>query len=235
VVIGNSLGGQIAIELGLAYPAWTRALVLAAPAGRFGAGVQAMRWAIGAAARPAVLRIALPWALARGVHDPSLPACEERRRILVERLVAEDYPGFARAITRSLVGSIAAGHQPLAQLTQPTLLVWGRNDRLVGLSGSRRVLRALPHARLAVLERCGHLPMLEQPQQFNRVVADFLRPVEDVPYNVVIVELEEGIRLHSNVVGCANEELRVGMPVEVVFDKVSDEVTLPRFRPQRLG
>ena len=58
---------------------------------------------------------------------------------------------------------------------------------------------------------------------------------EDVPYNVVIVELEEGIRLHSNVVGCANEELRVGMPVEVVFDKVSDEVTLPRFRPQRLG
>ena len=57
----------------------------------------------------------------------------------------------------------------------------------------------------------------------------------DVPYNVAIVELEEGIRLHSNVVGCANEELRVGMPVEVVFDKVSDEVTLPRFRPQRLG
>jgi len=55
---------------------------------------------------------------------------------------------------------------------------------------------------------------------------------EDVPYNVVIVELEEGIRLHSNVVGCANAELRVGMPVEVVFDKVSDEVTLPRFRPR---
>jgi len=155
--------------------------VLAAPAGRFGAGVQAMRWAIGAAARPALLRVALPWALTRSVHDPSLPACEERRRILVERLVAEDYPGFARAITRSLVGSIAAGRQPLAQLTQPTLLVWGRNDRLVALSGSRRVLRALPHARLAVLERCGHLPMLEQPQQFNRAVADFLRTVEAAP------------------------------------------------------
>ena len=181
VVIGNSLGGQIAVELGLAYPAWTRALVLAAPAGRFGPGVQAMRWAIGAAARQALLRVALPWALTRSVHDPSLPACEERRRILVERLVAEDYPGFARAITRSLVGSIAAGRQPLDQLTQPTLLVWGRNDRLVSLSGSRRVLRALPHARLAVLERCGHLPMLEQPQPFNRAVADFLRTVEAAP------------------------------------------------------
>ena len=56
---------------------------------------------------------------------------------------------------------------------------------------------------------------------------------EDAPYNVAIVELEEGVRTHSSIVGCANEELRVGMPVEVVFDKVNDEVTLPRFRPAR--
>ena len=63
----------------------------------------------------------------------------------------------------------------------PTLLVWGRNDRLVALSGSRRVMRAVPHARLAVLDRCGHLPMLEQPEQFNRAVADFLRSVEAAP------------------------------------------------------
>ena len=55
----------------------------------------------------------------------------------------------------------------------------------------------------------------------------------DVPYNVGIVELEEGIRLHSSIVGCANEALRVGLPVEVVFERVNDEVTLPRFRPRR--
>ena len=56
---------------------------------------------------------------------------------------------------------------------------------------------------------------------------------EDAPYNVAIVELEEGIRMHANVVGCENEALRVGLPVEVVFEKVNDEVTLPRFRPRR--
>ena len=56
---------------------------------------------------------------------------------------------------------------------------------------------------------------------------------DDVPYNVAIVELEEGLRLHTNIVGCANEELRVGLPLEVVFDRVNDEVTLPRFRPRR--
>ena len=53
----------------------------------------------------------------------------------------------------------------------------------------------------------------------------------DVPYNVAIVELEEGIRMHTNVVECANEDLRIGMPVEVVFEKIDDEITLPKFRP----
>ncbi len=55
----------------------------------------------------------------------------------------------------------------------------------------------------------------------------------DAPYNVAIVELEEGIRMHASIVDCPHEELRVGMPVAVVFDKVNDEVTLPRFRPLR--
>jgi len=56
---------------------------------------------------------------------------------------------------------------------------------------------------------------------------------EDAPYNVAIVELEEEIRMHSSVVECANDALRIGLPVEVVFDRVNDEVTLPRFRPRR--
>jgi uncharacterized OB-fold protein len=55
----------------------------------------------------------------------------------------------------------------------------------------------------------------------------------DAPYNVAIVELEEGLRMHTNILECPSEELRVGMPVEVVFEKVDDEVTLPKFRPVR--
>ena len=54
---------------------------------------------------------------------------------------------------------------------------------------------------------------------------------DDVPYPVVLVELEEGPRMVSNVVDCANEELEIGMPLEVVFDAVTDELTLPKFRP----
>jgi len=54
----------------------------------------------------------------------------------------------------------------------------------------------------------------------------------DVPYAVVVVELDEGARLVSNLVGCAVGEIRAGMPVEVVFDDVTPEVTLPKFRPR---
>ncbi len=52
-----------------------------------------------------------------------------------------------------------------------------------------------------------------------------------IPYNFAIVELEEGPRLMSNVIGCANEDLRVDMAVEAAYDDVSEETTLVRFRP----
>lgn len=52
----------------------------------------------------------------------------------------------------------------------------------------------------------------------------------DIPYAVVIVELEEGVRMVSNVVDCKPEDIYIGMPVEVVFDDVTEEVTLPRFQ-----
>lgn len=55
----------------------------------------------------------------------------------------------------------------------------------------------------------------------------------DTPYNVTIVELEEGPRLHTHLIDCAHDQIRIGMPVEVVFEKVNDEVTLPKFRPRR--
>jgi uncharacterized OB-fold protein len=54
---------------------------------------------------------------------------------------------------------------------------------------------------------------------------------EELPYVLAVVELEEGIRMMTNVVGCAPDAVRVGMPVVVDFVDVTDEVTLPKFRP----
>lgn len=53
---------------------------------------------------------------------------------------------------------------------------------------------------------------------------------ERVPYNVAIIQLEEGPRMMSNIVDAEHEDLRVDAPVVVVFDPVSDEISLPRFR-----
>ena len=53
---------------------------------------------------------------------------------------------------------------------------------------------------------------------------------EVTPYNYALVELDEGPRLITNIVDCPNEELRTDMPVEAVFDAVSEETTLIRFR-----
>lgn len=53
----------------------------------------------------------------------------------------------------------------------------------------------------------------------------------DVPYVVAIIELEEGVRMMSNIVGCPPDSVRCDMKVGVVFDKVTDAFTLPKFRP----
>jgi uncharacterized OB-fold protein len=53
----------------------------------------------------------------------------------------------------------------------------------------------------------------------------------EVPYAVVLVQLEEGPRIVSNLAGVPPGEIRIGMPVRVTFEAVSDEITLPKFVP----
>jgi uncharacterized OB-fold protein len=61
-------------------------------------------------------------------------------------------------------------------------------------------------------------------------------PAWDPPYNVAIVELAEGPRMHTNIVGCSNDEICIGMPVEVLFEKIEDQDwLLPKFKPCTKG
>jgi len=57
----------------------------------------------------------------------------------------------------------------------------------------------------------------------------------DLPYTVALVELEEGPRLISNIVSCPPARVACDMPVEVVFEDVTGEVTLPKFKPREDG
>lgn len=59
---------------------------------------------------------------------------------------------------------------------------------------------------------------------------DSPHPAFKAPYSVVLVELEEGPRIISNMVDSKTEEITIGMPVEVVFEEVADDLTLPKFK-----
>jgi uncharacterized OB-fold protein len=55
--------------------------------------------------------------------------------------------------------------------------------------------------------------------------------IADIPYVVAVIQLAEGVRMLSNIVECDLDALRCDMPVEVTFERLNDEFTLPKFRP----
>jgi pimeloyl-ACP methyl ester carboxylesterase len=62
----------------------------------------------------------------------------------------------------------------LPRVTAPVLIVWGREDRIVPLECGEQYRRLLPNATLQVLDGCGHVPPIEQPDRFSALVLDFL-------------------------------------------------------------
>jgi pimeloyl-ACP methyl ester carboxylesterase len=63
----------------------------------------------------------------------------------------------------------------LGGVTTPTLVVWGRDDRIVPLECGEHFAKALPHARLEIVERAGHFVDMEQPDELARLVGAFVR------------------------------------------------------------
>lgn len=57
--------------------------------------------------------------------------------------------------------------------------------------------------------------------------------MDKVPYVVALITLEEGVRMMSNIINIDVDQVRCGMPVEVVFEPINDEITLPKFQPIR--
>lgn len=58
---------------------------------------------------------------------------------------------------------------------------------------------------------------------------------DELPYVLAYIELEEGVRMLSNVIGCDPGSVRIGMPVEVVFEDINEEIALPKFKPREVS
>jgi pimeloyl-ACP methyl ester carboxylesterase len=183
-LVGNSMGGRVAIELGLIEPRRVGAVVLLSPAL---AWLRERRW---------------KWLLPTIV--PRLGLIQPTPRAIAEPIVRRLVPGandgwsaagvdeFLRAYLdpRGRAAFYAAARniymdEPhgerglwtrLAEMSPETMFVWGRNDGLVPPAFRKHVERVLPAARHVELE-CGHVPQLERPRETHRAIRDFLADV----------------------------------------------------------
>jgi pimeloyl-ACP methyl ester carboxylesterase len=186
VLIGNSLGGRIALEAGLTSPASVRALVLLAPSPAFRRlrqyvpVVRLVDPRLAAFPFPRSHRVA-----AEGIRgmfsDPSrLPqawydaAADEAVRVLSDRAHRVAFLSCARHIYLEDAYGRNGFWQRLPGLLPPALFVWGDRDRLVPSSFARHVADALPSAGQVVLEDCGHVPHFEHREDTLALVRGFL-------------------------------------------------------------
>jgi pimeloyl-ACP methyl ester carboxylesterase len=179
-VVGNSMGGRIALDLGLRHPERVGRLALLSPS---------LAW-----------RCDRTWAPLIRLLAPQLALLHAMPRWLVEgmvdRLVPRGTPGWMKSgidefvrtyrTPRGRVAFWAAARQiyleepwgergfwtRLATLQPPALFVWGRRDALVPIGFMPHVQRALPSARHLELD-CGHVAHLERPRQTYEVLAAF--------------------------------------------------------------
>ena len=164
VVGGNSLGGHVAIELALSCPDRVSGLILAGSSGLFERG-----FTRGVPRRPTAEYVRAK--LEEVVHDRALVTpgwVESVRQVANTRSCALRLVRFAKAAKRD---SIA---ERLPALRLPTLLVWGMNDVVTPPDVGRRFNALIASSQLWLLPRCGHVPMLERPEPFNRVVEHWL-------------------------------------------------------------
>ena len=180
-LIGNSLGGRVALEVGLSHPERVGRLVLLAPS---------LAW-----------RRERPWAPALRLLRPELGLAQLAPRPIVEAVVRRMIPGADDGWTAAGVDEFlrayltpagraafyAAARQiyleephgsggfwtRLGELSLEALFVWGRRDRLVPIAFKRHVEDALPSARHTVLD-CGHVPQVERPGPAHAAVRSFL-------------------------------------------------------------
>jgi pimeloyl-ACP methyl ester carboxylesterase len=189
VLVGHSMGGQIALTHALRYPGKAKALVLAAPAGfeRFGHGEAA--WLADAVDKDYVARTPAE-AVYTNVAVTFYDMPKEARFMVDDRLRViggPDFDAYAYAVSRSVAAML---REPvidhLGDIRVPVLVLFGENDGLIPNpilhGGTTRAVaeggtRLLPHGRLVMIPRAGHMVQVERPAEFDAAVLAFLKEI----------------------------------------------------------
>lgn len=130
--------------------------------------------------------------------------------------------------------------RPAPTVTNETAEYWAAGTRDELLVGTCSACSRLHHPPQAVCPHCWSSTtatkgatgdgVIEAFSVVHRSAVPFFR--ERLPYVVASILLEEGLRMTANVVGCDATVVRIGMPVRVTFDRISDDVAVPIFTPK---
>ena len=168
-LLGNSLGGHVALLHVLKHPERIKSLILTGSSGLFenGMGDTYPR-------RSDYDYIKTKTELT--FHDPKSATKElvdEVYGIVNNRLKAIKIIALAKSAIRNNLG------EELNQVKQPTLLVWGNNDTITPPFVAREFNRLIPNSELYFVDKCGHAPMMEVPEEFNVILHKFLKKLNE--------------------------------------------------------
>jgi pimeloyl-ACP methyl ester carboxylesterase len=96
-----------------------------------------------------------------------------------DTILRDAFSDFLKMEQRTALESAASAgdaiiNPTMASLTTPTVAICARQDKIMPPAGAPEVARLIPDSRLFWIEKCGHLPMIEHPEQYNQIVRDFL-------------------------------------------------------------
>jgi pimeloyl-ACP methyl ester carboxylesterase len=181
-LIGNSMGGGVALEFTRWYPDRVDKLILVDSMG-FG---REINLGIRLITLPMIVKLLrpgrwmIPGMLKSNFYDgQKLPSTWIELRYNIFAIPGRNQVILSMGQSNfNLAGVSPQVYQPilasLPTITQPTLIVWGEFDRIIPVKHAYIAAAALPNAQLAIFPNCGHHPYLEDPATFDRLVLDFL-------------------------------------------------------------
>jgi 2-hydroxy-6-oxonona-2,4-dienedioate hydrolase len=180
--VGNSMGGQTALRLATEYPERiTHLVTMGPPVGRmptlFGAGdgpSEGLKVLIQAYQDPSPqnMRRLVEIMVYDKARFATPELCEARSEAALAR--PEHLQNYVAGLPKGAPLPKWVKPELLPTIKVPTLLIHGRDDRVVSFETSLYLLANIPNSRLVLLNRCGHWAMIEHPEEFNRVVGDFI-------------------------------------------------------------
>ncbi|MDY6784338.1 MAG: alpha/beta hydrolase [Cyanobacteriota bacterium] len=175
ILVGASMGGATALDFALSYAEIVEQLVLVDSAGLTNAPLSRkfMFPPLDTLATDFLRRPGIRQQIARASYYNKSFASIDARLCASLHL---SLPQWNRAIaTFTKSGGYGSFAKQLSQLHQPTLIVWGRNDKILGTKAAGQFERAIANSKLVWIEECGHVPHLEKPQETARTILNFRR------------------------------------------------------------